>query len=148
MRPADPAAILGAVARVDMKLLPVSSSPRGRRFSARASCWLAVLRLVVGVDGPPDGLQFPLYAVQVSRGGKFVSDPRDCHTDIDGVDGQLAAICQLPGDCGYLVVRQSTPQQRQQRDVISFGNAVWVTCPNERDHLGHQITQTHLYPST
>jgi hypothetical protein len=104
----------------------------------------SVVRLIVEVCGPTDGLQPVLYAVKVGGGGKFVSNPRDCHTDIGGVDGQLAAICQLPGECGYLVVGQSTPQQRQQRDLIGFGNAVRVACPNKLDHPGHQNTQTHL----
>jgi phosphate transport system protein len=89
-----------------------------------------------------------LYAVEIIRGRKFVSDPRDGDANIGDVDVQLASRRQVSGHRRNLVVGQPTPQQRQQRYVIGFRHTMRVAGPNERHKPGHQITQVHLPPPT
>jgi hypothetical protein len=118
-------------------VLIMSGSPRPDRELGQA------IALMVRVNRPANRVEAVLDAVEIIRGRNFVSDPRDGHANIGHVDVQPAGSRQVYSHRRYLVVRQPTPQQCQQRYVIVFRHSLWVSGPNERHHPGYQIAQTH-----
>ena len=64
-----------------------------------------------------------LDAVDVLGCGQLVGDPGDRRANIDAVYQHIAASRHVGGNRRNLVIRESTPQQRQQWDVTGGGAA-------------------------